>query len=64
MTKVPDDQRASVLQGGGSLDAHEARDYQAIYENIRIRPVGQFEIGKIKRVNRKNDQHTISDKVF
>jgi hypothetical protein len=26
--------------------------------------VGQFEIGKIIRVNRKNDQHTISDKVF
>ena len=26
--------------------------------------VGQFEIGNIMRVNRKNDQHTISDKVF
>src|SRR5215469_13023803 len=26
--------------------------------------VGQFEIGNIIRVNRKNDQHTISDKVF
>ena len=26
--------------------------------------VGQFEIGKIIRVNRRNDQHTISDKIF
>jgi len=26
--------------------------------------VGQFEIGKIIRVNRKNDEHTISDKIF
>ena len=26
--------------------------------------VGQFEIGRIIRVNRKNDEHTISDKVF
>jgi NTE family protein len=26
--------------------------------------VGQFEIGNIIRVNRKNDEHTISDKVF
>jgi hypothetical protein len=25
---------------------------------------GQFEIGKIIRVNRKNDEHTISDKIF
>jgi NTE family protein len=26
--------------------------------------VGQFEIGKIIRVNRKNDEDTISDKIF
>ena len=26
--------------------------------------VGQFEIGKIIRVNRKNDENTISDKIF
>jgi hypothetical protein len=26
--------------------------------------VGQFEIGNIIRVNRKNDEHTISDKIF
>jgi NTE family protein len=26
--------------------------------------VGQFEIGKIIRVNRENDEHTISDKIF
>jgi NTE family protein len=25
---------------------------------------GQFEIGKIIRVNRKNDQYTISNKIF
>jgi hypothetical protein len=36
MTKVPDAQRISVLQGGGSLGAYEAGTYQAIYENIRI----------------------------
>jgi NTE family protein len=34
MTKVPDDQRALVLQGGGSLGAYEAGAYQAIYERI------------------------------
>ena len=26
--------------------------------------VGQFEIGKVIRVNRKNDENTISDKIF
>ena len=26
--------------------------------------VGQFEIGNIIRVNRKNDEHTISDKIY
>jgi NTE family protein len=26
--------------------------------------VGQFEIGKVVRVNRKNDENTISDKIF
>jgi NTE family protein len=26
--------------------------------------VGQFEIGNIIRVNRKNDEQTISDKIF
>jgi hypothetical protein len=26
--------------------------------------VGQFEIGRVIRVNRKNDEHTISDKTF
>ena len=26
--------------------------------------VGQFEIGKIIRINRKNDQYTISNKIF
>ena len=34
MTKVPDGQRALVLQGGGSLGAYEAGAYQAIYERI------------------------------
>ena len=26
--------------------------------------VGQFEIGRVIRINRKNDEHTISDKIF
>jgi hypothetical protein len=26
--------------------------------------VGQFEIGKVVRVNRKNDEYTISNKIF
>ena len=30
----------------------------------RLILVGQFEIGRIIRVNRKNDEHTISDKIF
>src|SRR5215467_10605078 len=34
MTKVPDGQRALVLQGGGSLGACEAGAYQALYERI------------------------------
>ena len=34
MTKVPDGQRALVLQGGGSLGAYEAGAYRAIYERI------------------------------
>src|SRR5215471_11907869 len=34
MTKVPDGQRALVLQGGGSLGAYEAGAYQALYERI------------------------------
>jgi NTE family protein len=34
MAKVPDGQRALVLQGGGSLGAYEAGAYQAIYERI------------------------------
>ena len=34
MTKVPDGQRALVLQGGGSLGAYEAGAYQVIYERI------------------------------
>jgi NTE family protein len=34
MVKVPDGQRALVLQGGGSLGAYEAGAYQAIYERI------------------------------
>ena len=34
MTKVPDGQRALVLQGGGSLGAYEADAYQALYERI------------------------------
>jgi len=32
--KVPDGQRALVLQGGGSLGAYEAGAYQAIYERF------------------------------
>jgi predicted acylesterase/phospholipase RssA len=32
--KVPDTQRALVLQGGGSLGAYEAGAYQALYERI------------------------------
>jgi NTE family protein len=34
MREVPDDQRALVLQGGGSLGAYEAGAYQALYERI------------------------------
>ena len=34
MRKVPDSQRALVLQGGGSLGAYEAGAYQAIYERF------------------------------
>jgi len=37
MTKVPDGQRALVLQGGGSLGAYEAGAYQALYERISNR---------------------------
>lgn len=34
MKKVPDTQRALVLQGGGSLGAYEAGAYQALYERL------------------------------
>lgn len=34
MRKVPDGQRALVLQGGGSLGAYEAGVYQSIYERF------------------------------
>ena len=34
MGKIPDTQRALVLQGGGSLGAYEAGVYQALYERI------------------------------
>ena len=34
MRKIPDGQRALVLQGGGSLGAYEAGAYQALYERI------------------------------
>ena len=34
MGKIPDSQRALVLQGGGSLGAYEAGAYQALYERI------------------------------
>ena len=34
MGKLPDSQRALVLQGGGSLGAYEAGAYQALYERI------------------------------
>ena len=34
MKKLPANQRALVLQGGGSLGAYEAGAYQALYERI------------------------------
>jgi NTE family protein len=34
MKKVPESQRALVLQGGGSLGAYEAGAYQALYERV------------------------------
>ena len=34
MRKFQDNQRALVLQGGGSLGAYEAGAYQALYERI------------------------------
>ena len=34
MGKFQDNQRALVLQGGGSLGAYEAGSYQALYEKI------------------------------
>ena len=37
MGKIPDSQRALVLQGGGSLGAYEAGVYQALYERITKR---------------------------
>ena len=37
MGKIPDSQRALVLQGGGSLGAYEAGAYQALYERITKR---------------------------
>jgi len=46
-------------------------DRKTMNHGMAIRPrkysdilVGQFEIGKIIRVNRKNDQYTISNKIF
>ena len=46
-------------------------DRKTMNHGMAIRPrkysdilVGQFEIGKIIRINRKNDQYTISNKIF
>jgi NTE family protein len=46
-------------------------DRKTMNHGMAIRPrkyadilVGQYEIGKIIRVNRKNDQYTISNKIF
>ncbi|MGB8937146.1 MAG: patatin-like phospholipase family protein, partial [Candidatus Nitrosopolaris sp.] len=46
MTKVPDSQRALVLQGGGSLGAYEAGAYQALYERLTKTDREKAEIGK------------------
>ena len=46
-------------------------DRKTMNHGLAIRPrkysdilVGQYEIGKIIRINRKNDEHTISNKIF
>ncbi len=38
--------------------------WQSNLENIRTCFVGQFEIEKVVRINRKNDENTISSKIF
>ena len=46
-------------------------DRKTINHGLAIRPrkysdilIGQFEIGDVVRINRKSDQHTISNKIF
>ncbi|MFY9798746.1 MAG: patatin-like phospholipase family protein, partial [Candidatus Nitrosopolaris sp.] len=44
--RIPDSQRALVLQGGGSLGAYEAGVYQALYEKITKTDREKGEVGK------------------
>ena len=46
MGKFQDNQRALVLQGGGSLGAYEAGVYQALYERITKTDIEKGEKGK------------------
>ena len=46
MGKFQDNQRALVLQGGGSLGAYEAGVYQALYERITKADIEKGEKGK------------------
>ena len=44
--RIPDSQRALVLQGGGSLGAYETGVYQALYEKITKTDREKGEVGK------------------
>jgi hypothetical protein len=55
-----------VLQGGGSLGAYEAGAYKALYEWLseKDKKEWRFDIEEIIRIERKNNEQTISDKTF
>jgi NTE family protein len=57
--RIPDSQRALVLQGGGSLGAYEAGAYQALYEKITKIDREKGETGKPFSLN-KSDPFLIS----
>jgi hypothetical protein len=65
LIKIAKDNGAKDDAINNLLDRHTMNHGRAMrprkYSDILV---GQFEIGRIIRINRKNDEHTISDKIF
>ena len=65
LIKIAKDNGAKDDAINNLLNRHTMNHGQAMkprkYSDILV---GQFEIGRIIRINRKNDEHTISDKIF